>query len=252
MPDHKFCSLALVFLNYLIVLEDECNYKYCHAIIGQSQEILDHVSKFVVKQNLLYRNLSFSNPPEPIESYPSGTHKIIYAGLLGVAQGVFDVIKNMDLEKLDVELHVYGDGNERKIIEDYLNNNSQKKISYKGLLSHSDMMKILPSYSAALVPLKTRIHGAVPSKIFELATAGIPILFAGGGEGERIVKDFSLGLTSNPDDYLGLQNNIRKLITMKPEKYLEIKRACIYWSKSLFSFSNQMHNLNKFLGELTK
>jgi glycosyltransferase involved in cell wall biosynthesis len=108
-------------------------------------------------------------------------------------------------------------------------------------------MKILPSYSAALVPLKTRIKGAVPSKIFELATAGVPVLFSGGGEGERIVNDFSLGLTSDPDDYRGLQNNIYKLITMPPEKYLEIKKACIYWSKASFNFDHQIHNLNKFL-----
>jgi glycosyltransferase involved in cell wall biosynthesis len=237
-------------MHSLLLRIEKFNYKYCHAVMGQSQEILDHVSQYVVKQNFLYRNLSYSNPPEPIESYPTGAHKIIYAGLLGVAQGLFDILKNIDLEKLNVELHVYGDGNERIIIEEYLFKNPHKKIAYKGVISHSEMMKILPSYLAALVPLKTRIRGAVPSKIFELATAGVPILFSGGGEGERIVNDFSLGLTSDPDDYPGLQNNINKLITMQPEKYLEIKKACIYWSKASFNFDHQMRNLNKFLGAL--
>lgn len=229
---------------------EKFNYKHCHVVMGQSQEILDHVSVFVNKPNFLYRNLSYLNLPEPHLSYTIGTHKIIYSGLLGVAQGVFNVLKNIDLEKLDAELHIYGDGNERFPIEEYLNNNPQKKMYYKGVVSHSEMMKILPSYSSALVPLQTRIQGAVPSKIFELASAGVPILFSGGGEGEKIVNKFTLGLTSKPNDWPSIQNNIVKIITMEPEKYLEIKKACIYNSKTTFNFNNQLIQFTKFLEAL--
>lgn len=234
------------FLSFI----EKFNYRNCNAIMGQSGEILDHISQSVSKKTFLYRNLLYSNMPKPIMTYPIGKHKIIYAGLLGVAQGILDIIQNIDLSDLDIEIHIYGDGNERYKIEKYLTSNLQKKIIYKGTVSHSEMMQILPTYSAALVPLKTKIKGAVPSKIFELAAAGVPVLFAGGGEGEKIVNEFSLGWTSNPDDFIGMQNNISILVSMPSDRYIKIKEACINASSDTFDFKTQILKLNNFFKEI--
>ena len=45
-----------------------------------------------------------------------GKIRIIYAGLLGIAQDVLAICKNVDFEALNTELHIYGDGNQKNEI----------------------------------------------------------------------------------------------------------------------------------------
>ena len=63
------------------------NYINSTAIVGQSEEIIKHVSGYVDCPTFLYRNL------QPLKSFNSSYSKfpnfrIVYAGLLGVAQGL--------------------------------------------------------------------------------------------------------------------------------------------------------------------
>ena len=48
-------------------------------------------------------------------------------------------------------------------------------------------------YDIAFVPLINRIYGSVPSKIFEYARLGLPLLYYAGGEGAAIVDQHQLG-----------------------------------------------------------
>ena len=45
--------------------------------------------------------------------------RIVYAGLLGVAQDILGIIKNVDFKGLGIEFHLYGGGNQAKEIEEY-------------------------------------------------------------------------------------------------------------------------------------
>ena len=62
-----------------------------------------------------------------------------------------------------------------------------------GSLSKEELHKKLPNYHVALAPLKTRIYGSVPSKLFELAHFGLPSIYLGSGEGAEVSLEFNLG-----------------------------------------------------------
>ena len=68
--------------------------------------------------------------------------------------------------------------------------------------------------------------GAVPSKIFDLLPAGIPILFSGDGEGARIVQEFGFGLVSKYGDYAALADNIKRFSEMSEEEYAKYSQPC--------------------------
>lgn len=219
------------------------NYKYSDLIIGQSNEILTHVHSIVNRPTFLYRNIQDLKEVTAYDGRSMAKVKLIYAGLLGVAQGVFDIIKNVDFTSLGVEFHVYGDGNERQQIEAYLSSNKDSGVFYHGSVSKADLYSILPKFHMSIVPLVTRIKGAVPSKIFELCQMGIPVLFCGGGEGADIINRFEIGLTSAPGDYRQIEKNILELKSYNQEEYDQLVNQCLKVAEVEFNFETQIEKL---------
>jgi len=68
-------------------------YKKASVILGQSLEIITHIhSLFPNKKCYLYRNYPDHKIEEmPLETIEGQPIKIFYAGLLGIAQGVFEL-----------------------------------------------------------------------------------------------------------------------------------------------------------------
>jgi len=226
---------------------ERSNYNNSDLILGQSDEILEHVNGTIGKYDgFLYRNLTPGNPFEQIFDQKRDSFKIVYAGLLGVAQGIYDICKHVNFKGNNIEFHIYGDGNECEEIKKLINE-SDLGIFYHGSIPKSELIKVLPSYQASIVPLTNRIYGAVPSKIFESASAAVPVLFCGGGEGAKIVNEYGLGLTSEPGDSLALEKNIVSLRQMNSDEYLDIKHRCVEVSRRQFNFERQIKQVNEVL-----
>ena len=104
-------------------------------------------------------------------------------------------------------------------------------------------------YDLSIIPLATHIYGAVPSKIFDLLPAGIPILFSGDGEGARIVQEFGFGLVSKYGDYATLADNIKRFSEMSEEEYAKYSANCLEAATDSFSFSKQLVRFCDFMGK---
>lgn len=222
------------------------NYKKADLVLGQSNEIITHVKSLVPeKPCFLYRNFPEFNAPEinEIESAKSGKIKLVYAGLLGVAQGVLELCKHIDTTF--VEFHIYGSGYESTAIQTYIKTSKEKDITYHGNLSRNNLHQVLISYDLTIVPLLTRIYGSVPSKIFEYAKLGLPILYFGGGEGEAIVKKYSLGWVVEAGNYKALNTVLTKLKQdqLTDNYKAEIRKTAL----ENFSFDTQFDRLLPFL-----
>ena len=225
-------------------------YRNSDAIFGQSNEILEHVRSFgfAKPKLMLYRNLQHYEMGESTKAKHTPV-RIVYAGLLGVAQDILGIIKNVDFASLGAEFHLYGGGNQTKEIEEYIAAGA-KNVHYHGFVDKSQVAAELSKYDASIVPLAVRITGAVPSKIFDLMPLGLPMLFCGGGEGAQIVKDYKIGFTSAPGDYNALTDNIRRLAALSPEEYSAMSQNCLEAARTDFDFATQMHHTHTFLQKL--
>jgi len=221
-------------------------YKKATHIFGQSNEIINHIhSIFPGKKCFLYRNYpdhfvennisKNENANEPI--------KLFYAGLLGVAQGVFELIQQLNLENLNIELHIFGDGAEKIQIVNYMNQNPMQKIIFHGMLDRNTLHEKLMNLDIALVPLKTRIYGSVPSKIFEYSALGFPVLYFGGGEGENIVEENNLGWVVPVEDFKGLNTTLKQISNMDKNEIQTMKKTIFLHAKHNFNLHQQMKNL---------
>jgi len=185
------------------------NYNKATMVLGQSEEILKHITNIVPgKKTFLYRNYpDFDAPKIDEKSTPSTKIKMVYAGLLGVAQGIFKLCENLDYS--NIEFHIYGAGAETNKIVDFISLNPNLPIEYHGEVKRSELHAILIEYDLTIIPLLNRIYGSVPSKIFEYSKLGLPILYFGGGEGEQIVLENDLGWIAESGNY----NALNKVLT---------------------------------------
>ncbi len=226
-------------------------YKNADAVMGQSQEIINHVlGMFPEKKTFMYRNLqeSGNQSQQDFSGRRKNGLKIVYAGLFGVAQDLLSLIKNIDFKQLNVEFHLYGGGNQLDEILKYIGN-GEKNIFYHGFLQKNELAVELKKYDLSIIPLMVSIKGAVPSKIFDILPHGIPILFSGDGEGASIVNEYGIGLTSKPADYKTLERNIQKFTEISDTEYNNYIENCIYASNNAFCFKKQMARFANFIKE---
>lgn len=222
-------------------------YRNADGIMGQSNEILAHISSFPSPDNkFLYRHLQ---PYDVKSAYRERNNvlKIVYAGVLNSGQDMLALVKNVEFGKMGVEFHIYGGGTQQAEIEQYIKDNPKCNIYYYGFVSKERIIEELPKYDASIIPLAVRIHGAVPSKIYDILPSGMPVLFCGGGEGAEIVKNWEVGYVSKPGDFETLSENIRKLNSLSVEEYSELSKCCINAAKDNLNFDKQMKACISFL-----
>lgn len=227
-------------------------YRNSVAVIGQSDEILAKVRElYPEKTTFLYRNLSPYTPDSTPRQAASAQAnlKIVYAGLLGVPQDILSLIRNVDFSKYGAELHLYGGGNQADEIKEEIESGKAVNVFYHGILSKSEMNRALAEYDISLIALSKSIRGAVPSKIFDILPLGLPILFAGDGEGARLVEENGFGLVSKPSDFQSLADNVSRFSTMSREEMDTFSCNCRKASEDKFNFSRQMALFDSFLKE---
>ncbi len=237
------------FSHHISLFFERIIYSKATLIFGQSNEIITHIhSIFPKKECHLYRNFPdhqvtkmdlIANKNEPI--------KLFYAGLLGVAQGVFELCQNIELENLDIELHIFGDGAEKSQIEDLIQQSrslgTEKKIFFHGMLERHILHEKLKTFDIAIIPLKTRIYGSVPSKIFEYGALGFPVLYFGGGEGETIVEENNLGWIAQVGNFESLNATLAEISKTGKEPIQEMKQTIFNYAENNFNLDFQIKYL---------
>lgn len=218
-------------------------YQISHLIVCQSDESKQHIKRIAKKRAHVYRNtpikmklVNRQNLQTPI--------RIVYAGLLGVAQDLVGTLNDLDsCFDSNLILDIYGDGNQ---IDDIIKiSESNNYINYKGKLSKKDLLNKYIDYHFAFVPLAKPIYGAVPSKIFELMNISLPIIFYGEGEGSTIIDDLKIGYSTN--NISKLAEILNNLSNLDESKYLLMKENALEFAISEYNFEYQFNSLCNFI-----
>lgn len=249
-------------------------YKNADGVLGQSEEILNHVEQEIMrlegkwkkeevdtdeilnskiwkedKRLFLYRNLQ-TYQMDCDHKTKGDTLKLVFSGMLGVAQDVAGIVKNVPFKELGVEFHILGGGKQLEEIENYCKEHPDCMVYTYGFVPKEQIAERLRWRDASIVPLATRIRGAFPSKVFDILPQGLPILFCGGGEGASFINEHQVGMTSQPGDYKALTENIKKLRDMSATDFEAMSAACIKISQEELNFEKQMKECKEFLTQI--
>ena len=218
-------------------------YKKADYVLGQSEEILNHVrqeilsiegkwdveiekdtdkvlnSKIWREDNRLYLYRNLQTYEMKVSKRRNEVLKLVFSGMLGVAQDVAGIVKNVPFKELGVEFHILGGGKQLVEIQNYINEHPDCNVFADGFVPKERIADRLREMDASIVPLATRIRGAFPSKVFDILPQGLPILFCGGGEGADFITSHKVGFASEPGNYSSLIENIIKLRDLKAEEF---------------------------------
>jgi glycosyltransferase involved in cell wall biosynthesis len=237
------------FSHHISLFFERFIYSRASLIFGQSNEIISHIhSMFPEQKCFLYRNFPEHQVFEPqFQTNLNEPIKIFYAGLLGVAQGVYEMCQKIELQNVNIELHIFGDGAEKAQIEALIQQSRslgiEKKIFFHGMLERKQLHEKLQNFDIAIIPLKTRIYGSVPSKIFEYGALGFPLLYFGGGEGESIVKENDLGWVADVGNFESLNAILIEISNVGKESIQKMKNQVFESAEMHFNLDFQIKNL---------
>jgi glycosyltransferase involved in cell wall biosynthesis len=129
--------------------------------------------------------------------------RVLYAGTLGMAQGVDVLIEAAAL--LDgrerIEILIAGSGAEEPPLRRRLAERGPGNVRMVGTVPHERVPALLAESDAAVVLLRDRplFHGALPTKMLEAMSAARPVVLSAAGEAAELIEGARCGIVVPPE-----------------------------------------------------
>jgi colanic acid biosynthesis glycosyl transferase WcaI len=131
-----------------------------------------------------------------------------FVGTVGLAQGAATFAKAAGRlrDRSDIRFVCWGEGADRPKVMNMVAEMELKNIEFRDFLPAEKVPTILAALDVGTVLLKNDplFETVIPSKIFELLAAGLPIAACVGGEARRLVQESGAGECVDPEDDAGL------------------------------------------------
>ena len=153
---------------------------------------------------------------KPRDREKDGSIKIQYAGNIGNAQGVGELVEILhEANNKIVHFGIWGTGSvEEKIKTRVKELGMEDQVKFYGPYSRNQQTEVLNDSDLSLVTLVKGMYGlGVPSKTYNILAAGKPILYIGerGTEIWRTVEENKIGYCFEPNDEKGVVEFIGSL-----------------------------------------
>jgi glycosyltransferase involved in cell wall biosynthesis len=140
--------------------------------------------------------------------------RVLYAGTLGVAQGLDVLLAAAALAGPEVvELLIAGEGPEGEELGREVRERRLSNVRLLGAIAPERIPSLYGDVDVGVIPLRDRpiFAGALPTKLFEVLAAGRPAILAMRGEAAELVRSAGAGLAVAPEDAPALAQAFRRL-----------------------------------------
>jgi hypothetical protein len=134
---------------------------------------------------------------------PLGRFVVGYIGTHGMAQGLEVVVSAAEiLRETNVHFLFVGEGVRRRELEALAQRLGLVNTTFLGMVSTSDAIDYLALSDVVVVPLKrtATFESALPSKVFETAAVGRPMIVSAHGHVADVVQHYDAGIVVEPGD----------------------------------------------------
>jgi len=180
---------------------------------------------------------------------------VMYAGILGIAQGLEEICRVVEQLKSDagIQFAFVGEGPVKHRIEALKKERQLTNLTLLGEIPRERIAEYLSAADCCLVPLKKRetFRGALPSKMFDVMACSRPLLLSVDGEARELVERIGAGLYVEPENDEQLRQAI---LTLKadPARAKKMGTAGRAFVENNFSRRQAAVELEKVLQDVMK
>jgi len=156
-----------------------------------------------------------------------------YIGTHGIAHGLDFIVKaSRDLRDESVHFLFVGDGAEKNNIKSLVSEYNLTNFTFIDTVPEKEVVEYISICDLSLICLKRNetFKSVIPSKIFNMAAVGRPILLGVEGESRDIIKKYNAGLSFTPENK---ESFISQLLELKNNEdlYITAQEGCKKLSK---------------------
>lgn len=238
------------FLSKVLYFGEKMIYKYSDSIIftmeGGKQYIIDKGWDKEINLNKIYyinNGIDLEKFKELQKQYfydedlENDKFKIIYTGTIAKVNNLKRIVDTAEQLKEDKEIQflIYGDGNEKKELEEYCKKINLKNIIFKGKVNKEKISYILTRAQLLLFngqdknnnKFNIMKYGISANKMFDYLAAGKPILQT-FDTAYNPIKKYNCGIVLEKDfSSSGIVNEILKLKNLSKEEYEKYSNNCL-------------------------
>ena len=139
---------------------------------------------------------------------------VLYAGTMGFAQGLEHVLGAAEmLEREDVHFLFLGDGSEKARLVQLACKLKLRNVTFLDPVEPIEVPRYLSIAECGLAPQRDAVllEGNRPAKILPIMSCAKPVIFAGRGEGARLIEQSGGGVVVAPENPAALADAIRTI-----------------------------------------
>jgi glycosyltransferase involved in cell wall biosynthesis len=125
--------------------------------------------------------------------------KILYVGNIGYAQNLKILVEAMKLTR-DVNATVVGVGNSFEDVKSYAAKLKVDNIEFVGGVKWNSLLSYYEDADVLYAQISDEYQSAVPSKLYEYLSVGLPVIYAGVGVSLEFMKQFNNVYVIPPND----------------------------------------------------
>lgn len=212
---------------------EEKLYKKSFVVTGQTQGICKSINERFPKVKTYWLpngvDLNYYDPEKVSaerwrekNNFKSNDFIFLYAGIIGIAQGLEIILKAAAnfKGKPEIKFVLMGSGPEKENLVAFKMQNNLSNVYFLDPVSKKEMPSVLKSINAAIIPLRKLelFLGAIPSKIFENLAMEVPILLGVDGEArELFITKGNCGIYFEPENVNDLTVAIQQISSDKQQ-----------------------------------
>ncbi len=172
---------------------------------------------------------------------------ITYVGNIGIAQNIETLI-DAAKELKHIKINLVGEGSRYNFLKAYTKKNQITNVEFFGKVPRDKMIDFYNKSSILYAQLDEKFKAAMPSKLYEYASTGLPIIYGGVGEARKFVQNLDNCKAIDPCNVKQLVEAIKSF----ENKDLKISEKNRDFIKNNFIRETQSEKLVDIVDELIK